>query len=374
MAETVTRSSGSRADGERRDSGEGRRGARGRAAAARHDGVLTAATVGSSTGEGLASLQHDRAMADAAPAGGRTVGSSGGPVVRTTARGAATTAIEGSTQGDSERAAAGGAARRLSSGVDGRAASAAPSNGARMARRDDNIVRRKENKERSFARHESSKGEFELMTPLKEWIELILNDIRKSKEEIRRFENAFWIVGRPDRGDDITVAAIERRSAAAAPPALNRGRKRRCRHCPKRGLHNDALKRRSRFAKFVKIILILYTIVPIIIGIITVENYWLETTQGLEVLPIEPNMSIAPNDDDDDDDVVLEIGGVEVKEHSRIFYTADTFVLDDHDSIDSFVLEIPNELRTLKEGVHAALPKYVDAPFVVDISKGEGIT
>ncbi|KAK9128255.1 hypothetical protein Syun_017052 [Stephania yunnanensis] len=37
-------------------------------------------------------------------------------------------------------------------------------------------------------------------------------------------------------------------------------------------------------------------------------------------------------------------------------------------------IEVPNELRTLKEGVHDALPKYVDAPFVVDISKGEGIT
>ncbi|KAK9112641.1 hypothetical protein Scep_020160 [Stephania cephalantha] len=66
--------------------------------------------------------------------------------------------------------------------------------------------------------------------------------------------------------------------------------------------------------------------------------------------------------------------GVDVKERSWIFYTADTFVLDDHDSTDSFVLEVPNELRTLKEGMHAALPKYVDAPFVVDISKGEGIT
>ncbi|KAK9160544.1 hypothetical protein Syun_006885 [Stephania yunnanensis] len=66
--------------------------------------------------------------------------------------------------------------------------------------------------------------------------------------------------------------------------------------------------------------------------------------------------------------------GVDVKERSRIFYTADTFVLDDHDSTDSFVLEVPNELPILKEGVHDALPKYVDAPFVVDISKGEGIT
>ncbi|KAK9147830.1 hypothetical protein Scep_006587 [Stephania cephalantha] len=41
------------------------------------------------------------------------------------------------------------------------------SSGTRMAWRDDDIVRIKENKERSFARHESSKGEFELMTPSK---------------------------------------------------------------------------------------------------------------------------------------------------------------------------------------------------------------
>ncbi|KAK9093782.1 hypothetical protein Scep_025251 [Stephania cephalantha] len=41
--------------------------------------------------------------------------------------------------------------------------------GARMAWRDDDVVRRKEKKERSFARHESSKGEFKLMTPLKAW-------------------------------------------------------------------------------------------------------------------------------------------------------------------------------------------------------------
>ncbi|KAK9163547.1 hypothetical protein Syun_004449 [Stephania yunnanensis] len=138
-----------------------------------------------------------------------------------------------------------------------------------------------------------------------------------------------------------------------------------------------------------------------------VKNYWRETTQGLEVLPIDPDMSIAPNDDDD---VALEIRviskrsegpqienkedqplvlvkpptllcifdkpytGVEVKERSQIFYTANTFVLEDHDVTDSFVLEVSNELPILKEGVHAALPKYVDAPFVVDISKGEGIT
>ncbi|KAK9157854.1 hypothetical protein Scep_004428 [Stephania cephalantha] len=58
----------------------------------------------------------------------------------------------------------------------------------------------------------------------------------------------------------------------------------------------------------------------------------------------------------------------------KVFYTADTFMLDDPDATDSFVLEGPIELLNLKEGVHASLPKYVDAPFIVDISKGEGIT
>ncbi|KAK9160517.1 hypothetical protein Syun_006858 [Stephania yunnanensis] len=66
--------------------------------------------------------------------------------------------------------------------------------------------------------------------------------------------------------------------------------------------------------------------------------------------------------------------GVEVRERLQILYTADTFVLDEPDMIDSFVLEVPDELLILKEGVHVSLPKHVDAPFVVDISKGEGIT
>ncbi|KAK9130983.1 hypothetical protein Sjap_011470 [Stephania japonica] len=65
---------------------------------------------------------------------------------------------------------------------------------------------------------------------------------------------------------------------------------------------------------------------------------------------------------------------VEVKERSQIFYTADTFMLDDHDATESFVLEILNELPIMKEGMFVSLPKVVDAPFVVDISKGEGIT
>ncbi|KAK9160720.1 hypothetical protein Syun_007061 [Stephania yunnanensis] len=66
--------------------------------------------------------------------------------------------------------------------------------------------------------------------------------------------------------------------------------------------------------------------------------------------------------------------GVEVREHSQIFYTADSSVLNDPNATDSFVLEVPNELLNLKEGVHASFPKYVDSPFIVDISEREGIT
>ncbi|KAK9098989.1 hypothetical protein Syun_026034 [Stephania yunnanensis] len=138
-----------------------------------------------------------------------------------------------------------------------------------------------------------------------------------------------------------------------------------------------------------------------------VEEHLSEQEETLDVSSHEPDITIAQYDDDeaekeieviserseephkenkDDQPLVLlkpptlpcifvrPCKGVEVKERSRIFYTADTFVLDDHDSTDSFVFEVPNELRTLKEGMHAELPKAIDAPFVVDISKGEGIT
>ncbi|KAK9133517.1 hypothetical protein Scep_013045 [Stephania cephalantha] len=137
------------------------------------------------------------------------------------------------------------------------------------------------------------------------------------------------------------------------------------------------------------------------------DEYLSEPEERLEVSLHEPDISIAQNEDDEAEKeigVILErpnepqieseeyqppmlvkpptlpyiivkpYKGVEVKECSQIFYTADTFVLDDHDLTDSFVLEVPNELPSLKEGVHISLPKYVDATFVVDISKGKGIT
>ncbi|KAK9107357.1 hypothetical protein Syun_023368 [Stephania yunnanensis] len=136
------------------------------------------------------------------------------------------------------------------------------------------------------------------------------------------------------------------------------------------------------------------------------EDYLKETSDECEVFPIEPEIVIALNEGEDEmninvnseksempqieseEDQLLMLvqpptlpctfgtpyKGVEVRERLQIFYTADTFVFDDPDTIDSFVLEVPDELLILKEGMHVLLPKHVDAPFVVDISKGEGIT
>ncbi|KAK9137350.1 hypothetical protein Sjap_007944 [Stephania japonica] len=54
----------------------------------------------------------------------------------------------------------------------------------------------------------------------------------------------------------------------------------------------------------------------------------------------------------------------EPEETLEIFYTADTFVLNNHDATESYVLEVPDELLNLKEGMSAELPKAIDAPFV----------
>ncbi|KAK9099103.1 hypothetical protein Syun_026148 [Stephania yunnanensis] len=132
------------------------------------------------------------------------------------------------------------------------------------------------------------------------------------------------------------------------------------------------------------------------------EDYLIDTSEECEVFQIEQEIVIALNEGEDEmnidvnsdklekpqieseEDQLLVLvqpptlpctfgtpyKGVEVRERLRIFYTADNFVLDDPDTIDSFVLEVPDELLNMKEDVHASLPKYVDAPFIVDISKG----
>ncbi|KAK9100754.1 hypothetical protein Scep_024184 [Stephania cephalantha] len=110
------------------------------------------------------------------------------------------------------------------------------------------------------------------------------------------------------------------------------------------------------------------------------EDYLRETSEKCEVFLIEPEIVIALNEgknemkidvisdkpekpqieSEEDQPLVLvqpptlpctfgiPYKGVEVKERSQIFYTADTFVSDDPDAIDSFVLEVPIKLINLK--------------------------
>ncbi|KAK9155963.1 hypothetical protein Sjap_003443 [Stephania japonica] len=138
-----------------------------------------------------------------------------------------------------------------------------------------------------------------------------------------------------------------------------------------------------------------------------VEDYWSDPEETIEVSFHEPDIIIAQNEMyevEKEINVILERSelpqkeskedqhlvlvkpptltcifvkpykGEVIKERSQIFYTVDTFVSDDHDATESYVLQVPDKLLNLKEGMFAELPKAIDAPFVVDISKGEGIT
>ncbi|KAK9151096.1 hypothetical protein Syun_009405 [Stephania yunnanensis] len=101
------------------------------------------------------------------------------------------------------------------------------------------------------------------------------------------------------------------------------------------------------------------------------EDYLIETSEECEVFQIEPEIVIALNEEEDEMNIDVNSDKPRSRKRERGRITSG---VDDPDTIDSFVLEVLDELLNLKEGMHASLPNYVDAPFVVDISKGEGIT
>ncbi|KAK9145915.1 hypothetical protein Sjap_005818 [Stephania japonica] len=114
-----------------------------------------------------------------------------------------------------------------------------------------------------------------------------------------------------------------------------------------------------------------------------IEDYWSEQEEIIEVSLHEPDISIAQNEADEAEkeiDVILERleePQKESKEDQPLGVSEATHPpmhISDDDAIDSYVLEVPNELLNLNEGMSDELPKAIDAPFVVDISKGEGIT
>ncbi|KAK9160376.1 hypothetical protein Syun_006717 [Stephania yunnanensis] len=89
------------------------------------------------------------------------------------------------------------------------------------------------------------------------------------------------------------------------------------------------------------------------------DEHLSEPEETLYVSSLEPDITIAQYDDD----------GAE-KEIEVISERSEEPQKENEEDQP----QVPNELPILKQGMHAALPKYVDAPFIVDISKGEGIT
>ncbi|KAK9090892.1 hypothetical protein Sjap_024069 [Stephania japonica] len=65
---------------------------------------------------------------------------------------------------------------------------------------------------------------------------------------------------------------------------------------------------------------------------------------------------------------------VDDKEHSKTFCTADTFMLDDLEIIDSFVLEVPDKLPFLNRGASVSLPNARGESIILEYSLLEDIT
>ncbi|KAK9085726.1 hypothetical protein Sjap_026137 [Stephania japonica] len=64
---------------------------------------------------------------------------------------------------------------------------------------------------------------------------------------------------------------------------------------------------------------------------------------------------------------------MDVKERSKTFCTADTFVLDDPEIIDSYVLEVPDKLPFLNKSVFVSLPNARGESIILGYSLLEGI-
>ncbi|KAK9085204.1 hypothetical protein Sjap_025615 [Stephania japonica] len=110
-----------------------------------------------------------------------------------------------------------------------------------------------------------------------------------------------------------------------------------------------------------------------------VEDYWSEPEETIKVSFHKSDISIAQNEADEAEkeiDVILERPEEpqnESKENQPLVLVKPPTLPCLPVKFKKWVV-VPDELPDLKEGMHVALPKYVDAPFVVDISKGEGIT
>ncbi|KAK9096523.1 hypothetical protein Sjap_022020 [Stephania japonica] len=119
-------------------------------------------------------------------------------------------------------------------------------------------------------------------------------------------------------------------------------------------------------------------------GIVMAQTYEEEAKKEIEVtLPRSKELQQESKDDQSFvlvnpptlpyifDDFDME---VDETEHSKFFCTADTFVLDDSEIIDSYVLEVLNKLSFLNKGVSVSLPSARGENIILGYSLLEGIT
>ncbi|KAK9157923.1 hypothetical protein Scep_004497 [Stephania cephalantha] len=65
---------------------------------------------------------------------------------------------------------------------------------------------------------------------------------------------------------------------------------------------------------------------------------------------------------------------MEHKGHLEVLCGVDSYVLDGQDYMETYLLEVQDELKTLKEGMPISLIKATEIPFVRDYSKLVGFT
>ncbi|KAK9093114.1 hypothetical protein Syun_028025 [Stephania yunnanensis] len=104
-----------------------------------------------------------------------------------------------------------------------------------------------------------------------------------------------------------------------------------------------------------------------------VEDYLIDTSEECEVFQMENEIGIALNEGEDE--MKIDVNSDKAEKPQIESEEDQPLALVQPPTLPcTFGTRFPNELLNMKEGSHASLPNYLDASFVVDISKGEGIT
>ncbi|KAK9103003.1 hypothetical protein Sjap_020257 [Stephania japonica] len=103
------------------------------------------------------------------------------------------------------------------------------------------------------------------------------------------------------------------------------------------------------------------------------DEYWSELEETLEISLHELDIIIAQNEKDETEKEI-EVISERLEEPQKESKEDQHLVMVKPPSLPCLPVKGLDELLNLKEGMRAELPKDIDASFIVDISKGGGIT